>query len=49
MNDNQIIKELTHIRDNFDFIISELKTRNGIIKSEILDLIDDINHLSVEV
>lgn len=49
MKDEQIIEKLIQIKNDFSTIIDELKTKNGIIATNILDLIDEINHLSVEV
>lgn len=46
----EILKEkLNSIAEQFDEVIEELKTKNGIISTEILNIIDKINKLSVEI
>lgn len=49
MTDEQIISGLSSIIGDLSLIISELKLKDGIISTEILDLLDDINRLSVEI
>lgn len=49
MSDDKIISGLSSIIGDLSLIISELKLRDGIISTEILDLLDDINRLSVEI
>lgn len=40
---------LVGIRNEFSVVISELQKQQGIISTEILDIIDSINQLSVEL
>lgn len=47
--DNYIINELSCIKNRFATIIQELEKRDGLIDSSILNLIDDINKLSVQI
>lgn len=46
----EILKEkLNSIAEQFDEVIEELKAEKGIISTEILNIIDKINKLSVEI
>ena len=49
MTDLEIKDRLTSIVKELSIAVDELKKKNGIISTEILDLIDEINRLSVEV
>lgn len=49
MTDQEILKELKDIEKRMVIVIRELKTKNGIINSRTLDLLDSINALTVEV
>lgn len=40
---------LLGIRNEFQTVISALKQQDGVVSTEILNLIDDINKLSVEI
>ena len=40
---------LLGIRNEFQTVISALRQQDGVVSTEILNLIDDINKLSVEV
>lgn len=49
MTDKEIITKLVIIKNNLIPIIEELKKKNGIINSDILDELDNLNKLTVEV
>ena len=40
---------LLGIRNEFQTVINTLKKQDGVVSTEILNLIDDINKLSVEI
>jgi hypothetical protein len=44
-----LYRSLVGIRNEFSVVISELQKQQGVISTEILDIIDSINKLSVEV
>jgi len=48
MSDN-IIGKLELIKNNFECVINQLKSNQTLINTNILDLIDEINLLSVEI
>jgi hypothetical protein len=47
--EQQWYHSLLGIRNEFQTTINELKRQNGMIPTDILNLIDDINKLSVEI
>lgn len=49
MEEREIIKTLTDVRDSFTEVIVELKKKPNLVNTRILDLIDCINSLSVEI
>lgn len=49
MNENEIIDKLSDIKLQFREIVDSLRENPELINTKILDLIDDINFLSVEI
>lgn len=47
--EEQWYHSLVGIRNEFSTVIAELKRQNGVIPTEIINVIDAINLLSVEV
>lgn len=48
MNKEELISELKIVRDKFEYIINNIDI-NKEISTDILNLIDDINQLSVKI
>ena len=49
MSFDEVVKQLTDVRDSLTEVIVEVKKNPELINTGILDLIDCINSLSVEI
>lgn len=48
-SDEYLLNELRSINDRLSVVVSELKKKNGVIDTQLLDVIDKINKLTVEI
>ena len=48
-SDEYLLNELRSINDRLSVVVSELKKKNGIIDTQLLDALDKTNKLTVEV
>ena len=48
-SDEYLLNELRSINDRLSVVVSELKKKNGVIDTQLLDALDKTNKLTVEV
>lgn len=48
-SDEYLLNELRSINDRLSVVVSELKKKNGVIDTQLLDTLDKTNKLTVEV
>ena len=48
-SDEYLFCELSSIKNRFEVVISELQKKNGVIDTQLLNLVDSINALSVMI
>ena len=48
-SDEYLLNELRSINYRLSVVVSELKKKNGVIDTQLLDAIDKINKLTVEI
>jgi hypothetical protein len=48
-SDEYLLNELRSINDRLSVVVSELKKKNGVIDTQLLDALDKTNKLTIEV